>query len=434
MRKRQQMILLESSIHNIKVKFNDRVHELRKRKVVIIENVDALYSRLAEINKELALPDETVKFFIDDKVENPAKMYTVDDEQIEAYREKLKKTAEEAANNKKGKGKNRKPADAEKEQKEAEEAKKKMEESKHAKEGPAVEMRDHMRQVAARPDTKVQENDLYSEIRMIRQIELEYEKTKIKEEIDQTVNQFDGEIHEMQFEKFRLESDLKNAELKLILLYEELILLESLESRDQELTSKLQSSKGEKGFIIREITAITRQLEEKKDKIDEIQMKENDLKRRFHDLCPEGSDKYAELSAFYEKLHIRRKKPEKKKEENQEEDEDEEEEAEIEEDQEEEEEDDDQGIAGLNPEDYKIDDIENLRNERLDLWDEKNSIQTEIERLQKSQKTMAKKENEIENSLKETMDEIKDFQLEKLKKLNELEMAVVLDIQKIQNL
>jgi hypothetical protein len=40
------MILLESSIHNIKVKFNDRVHELRKRKVVIIENVDALYLRL----------------------------------------------------------------------------------------------------------------------------------------------------------------------------------------------------------------------------------------------------------------------------------------------------------------------------------------------------------------------------------------------------
>ena len=250
-------------------------------------------------------------------------MYTVDDEQIEAYREKLKRREEEEKNTKKGKGKKRNAGDAEKEQKEAEEAKKRQEESKQAKDGPAVEMRDHLRQVAARADAKHQENDLYSEIRMIRQIELEFEKTKIKEEIDQTVNQFDGEIHEMQFEKFRLESDLKNAELKLILLYEELILLESLESRDQELTSKLQSSKSEKGMIIREITNITRQLEEKKDKIDEIQMKENDLKRRFHDLCPEGSDKYAELSAFYEKLHIRRKKPEKKKEENQEEDDDE---------------------------------------------------------------------------------------------------------------
>jgi len=47
-------------------------------------------------------------------------------------------------------------------------------------------------------------------------------------------------------------------------------LLESLESRDQELTSKLTASKGEKGYIIREITNITGQLEVKKDKIDEI--------------------------------------------------------------------------------------------------------------------------------------------------------------------
>lgn len=73
------MILLESSIHNIKVKFNDKVHELRKRKVVIIDNVDHLYQRLSEINKELGMGDETVKYVIDDKVENPAKMYTVDD-------------------------------------------------------------------------------------------------------------------------------------------------------------------------------------------------------------------------------------------------------------------------------------------------------------------------------------------------------------------
>lgn len=80
MKKKQQMILLESSIHNIKVKFNDKVHELRKRKVAIIETVDNLYGRLSEINKELSLGDESVKFSIDDKVENPYKMFTVDDE------------------------------------------------------------------------------------------------------------------------------------------------------------------------------------------------------------------------------------------------------------------------------------------------------------------------------------------------------------------
>lgn len=47
---------------------------------------------------------------------------------------------------------------------------------------------------------------------------------------------------------------------------------------------------------------------------------------------------------------------------------------------------------------------------------------------------MAKQEQAIEAELKETQEEIADFQLEKLKKTNELFMAVVLDIEKVQNL
>jgi hypothetical protein len=53
------------------------------------------------------------------------------------------------------------------------------------------------------------------------------------------ITEFDDEIKEMQKEKYRLESDLKNAEMKLILFFEELILLKSMESRDQELTRRL---------------------------------------------------------------------------------------------------------------------------------------------------------------------------------------------------
>jgi hypothetical protein len=43
----------------------------------------------------------------------------------------------------------------------------------------------------------------------------------------------------MQKEKYRLESDLKNAEMKLILYFEELVLLKSMEGRDHELTKRL---------------------------------------------------------------------------------------------------------------------------------------------------------------------------------------------------
>lgn len=67
-------------------------------------------------------------------------------------------------------------------------------------------------------------------------IELQYEKSQLKSETDALIADFDSEIKEMQKEKYRLESDLKNAEIKLILLFEELILLKSMESKDVELT------------------------------------------------------------------------------------------------------------------------------------------------------------------------------------------------------
>ena len=59
-----------------------------------------------------------------------------------------------------------------------------------------------------------------------------YEKDQLNAEIDDMINNFDEEIKEMQKEKYRLESDLKNAEMKLVLFFEELILLKSMEGRD----------------------------------------------------------------------------------------------------------------------------------------------------------------------------------------------------------
>jgi len=46
------------------------------------------------------------------------------------------------------------------------------------------------------------------------------------------VSSFDEDIKDMQREKYRLESDLKNAEMKLITYFEELILLRSMEGKD----------------------------------------------------------------------------------------------------------------------------------------------------------------------------------------------------------
>jgi len=58
----------------------------------------------------------------------------------------------------------------------------------------------------------------------------------LRGDVDTLIDDFDTDIKEMQKEKYRLESDLKNAEIKLILLFEELILLKSMEEKDHDLS------------------------------------------------------------------------------------------------------------------------------------------------------------------------------------------------------
>jgi hypothetical protein len=158
------MILLEGSIHRLKMDFNSKVLQLKMRKVDIIEKVGNLYSRLSEIKKELGVQDETVKYSIDDKVENPNNVYTVTDEEIEAYRlELIQRDIDEKAKHKTGgKGKGKKAADTEKERQEAEKKladdKKKADEALAKKSGNSVNMADlpdHERKMVIRNDFKV---------------------------------------------------------------------------------------------------------------------------------------------------------------------------------------------------------------------------------------------------------------------------------------
>ena len=78
-KKRQQMILLEGSIHKIKVDFNIKVNDLRVRKQDIISKVKRLYERLDIINNELGTPEKLILPVIDEKVEYPEKDFNVTD-------------------------------------------------------------------------------------------------------------------------------------------------------------------------------------------------------------------------------------------------------------------------------------------------------------------------------------------------------------------
>lgn len=207
--------------------------------------------------------------------------------------------------------------------------------------------------------------------------------------------------------------------MKLILFFEELILLKSMETKDQELTKRHQSCRQEKGLILKEINEISKRLREKRKEIDKIKEREEDLYLKFHTIIPEGHEKYDEIRKFYEKITRKRRKTEKIEKDPDADDDDEEgaeEEEEIEE--EEEDDDDDNNIGNIGQEDNRIDEVEKLRDERLELHDDKEKIQAFITDLDNQRKRLANNEQKIKQELEETEEEIQDFQKEKMAKLN----------------
>jgi len=217
----------------------------------------------------------------------------------------------------------------------------------------------------------------------------------------------------MQKEKYRLESDLKNAEMKLILFFEELIFLKSMEDKDISLTKRLAACRQEKGHILKDINDISRKLRDKKKEIDDIKEREDELMVKFHELCPERSDKYEEIRKFFEKIIKRRRRVEKPQRDEGEEGEDDgdmEEEEPEEEIEEEESEDGEDTIGNLTGnEEYKIEEIEKLREERLALYEDKAHILEFINELEVSRKRLETKERNIKTDLEETEEEIQDF-------------------------
>ena len=193
--------------------------------------------------------------------------------------------------------------------------------------------------------------------------------------------------------------------MKLITYYEELILLNGMEGRDKELTSSLSECRQNKANILKEISEIQKRLRDKKGEIEEIKEKEDDLMKKFHELCPDGSPFYDEILLFFKKIIKRKRRVERaERAEGEEEEEDMyDEEEDFEEDEEEE---DNEASYKFNQEEHKIDDIEKLRDERLDLFEEKQKIEAFINELENQRKKLDLNENRIKQELERTEDEI----------------------------
>merc|ERR1719421_1702944 len=128
-----------------------------------------------------------------------------------------------------------------------------------------------------------------------------FEKQQREKQLRQVIETFDHAIESLSREKSKLESDLKNAEIKLLVLYEELLMLNELEEKDEQLLTKSNKCRLEKTSIMHQIKECQEQLSEKKVDIEQWQTEEANLQAEFTDLVGENSPYLGALLRIYKK-------------------------------------------------------------------------------------------------------------------------------------
>merc|ERR1719247_1281336 len=128
-----------------------------------------------------------------------------------------------------------------------------------------------------------------------------FEKKQREKQLRQVVETFDHAIESLSREKSKLESDLKNAEIKLLVLYEELLMLNEPEEKDEQLLTKSNKCRLEKTSIMHQIKECQEQLSEKKVDIEQWQTEEANLQAEFTDLVGENSPYLGALLRIYKK-------------------------------------------------------------------------------------------------------------------------------------
>nr|KAJ3422153.1 Cilia- and flagella-associated protein 44 [Polyrhizophydium stewartii] len=277
----------------------------------------------------------------------------------------------------------------------------------------------------------------------ISKIKLEYEKHEIKKMIDKSVKLFDAAMEKLAHDRVVLEGDLKFADIKLLLFYQEWVLLKEFEKYDTALAEKLSTKKAEKAEIDLKIAECQEKLAVKKSEIESVILKERQIQEEFQRLLGENNKNEEYLTKVF-KRKIKRSKAEQKKvkegagskgdgqegEEEEQEDSDEDDmdssfDSDMEEEEEEFEErcpaDCDQTLWTR---------ILDQRDQRLDQEELLADIQKAA--LKKENDSLIKKEKIIGVSLKNAETEIQDFQTQKQRKLNELDVVVPLRFHQIQ--
>eukprot|EP00928_Gymnodinium_smaydae_P086448 TRINITY_DN7056_c0_g1_i4.p1 TRINITY_DN7056_c0_g1~~TRINITY_DN7056_c0_g1_i4.p1 ORF type:complete len:1976 (-),score=403.36 TRINITY_DN7056_c0_g1_i4:144-5993(-) len=463
-KKRRQMFLLEESSHAIRTEFNHRVLALRDFRQQVKQEVKRDLVALQEIDQQLGTTTDWVNGLLDDPpnapTEFPERRFDITDSELKAYISEVTGVAvdasearedeedeeaydeddyedldeeddngEEGDDDEAGRGKARR-----KSKRRTTGTKGKFASALAATSGRSALASRRISRLALRAgmlqtSTTGLSKAVFDEARA----RLWHDKAQLEDHIRQVVDTFNSAVASIAKEKAKLESDLKNADLKLLVLFDELLTLNELEAKDEALLQKATKCRQDKAQIMNQIKECQDQLGEKKTEIEQWHTEEQSLQAEFTELVGETSPFLGALLKIYKKK-VKRKNLKKGGDMGDDDDEDEDEDEEDDdEDEDDEDEDDEEEVGPPQGCDVQIyESVIDLREKRLDMEEALQEIQRAVEELKRTHKKLLDDERKINKDQTATDAEIQQFQTDKQRKLNQIPIVFALRLSQVQ--
>lgn len=454
-RKRRQMVLLQESVHFIKMGFNERFLAMRDLKARIVKNIKKDNVRLAALNEKLGFTDQSLYEPELDSSEWPEhrELYTKED--IEAF-QKEKMAGKGGKGGGGGAGAAAAPAPA------APVADEKEEKKGTTKVGGAVAgavgtataaaaTKDPAKAAAPGEEKILTPFEIHEErLAMIPKSELElaeekvarhlleHERTTLLEKIDFAIWTFDQALAKLRREKFKLDTDLKTTDLKVLTLYQELYLLKDFEENENLLFAKLNKARVQKVQVVADKTECEKQLHHKLAEIKAWQEKDKQVMADFNQVVGgEKSEFYPQLLKIFKKKVKRNKKKGGRDNEDEEEGSDDEDDYGSDEsgsDSEDSDSEDDDDSCPMHCDSAIYEKVVELREKRLEQEEYLQDYNKQCTALNQTYVVHTNKEKNIDKELEKTEADIEQFQSEKQRALNQIEVTIPLKLSQMRYL
>ena len=274
----------------------------------------------------------------------------------------------------------------------------------------------------------IQNNDAKKDALQQAQLErkgrLRFERFKLLSNIDENVSAFKDAIDQMRVDRHTLSTDLKQAELKLLNLFQEYIILLNFQVQDNQLIEKQKRSKSENIAIETQIKELKEQLEqllhEKQQYVDKL----TDIGTEYAALLPENHPYYDQLRKIYKKKARRNAL-------DMEDDDEDEEEEEEEEDEDEEDLDDVDDACPPGCDSILHEKLLDLRESRMDNEEADKALEKKYNETKRSMDKLAIRLKQIVKDVNQSAVSIRALQREKQAALNMVDLFVPLSASQI---